>query len=66
MLGKRLTIVGVVEEYIKRESTGQEWVSLKLENGQTITINLLHCSEPGSQISIKTNDNINGKSSKKD
>jgi hypothetical protein len=42
-LGKRLTIVGVVEEYLKRDSTNQEWVSLKLENGQTITINLIHC-----------------------
>jgi hypothetical protein len=57
-LGKRLTIVGVVEEYLKRESTNQEWVSLKLENGQIITINLKHCSTP--------NDNNHGISSKKD
>jgi hypothetical protein len=58
MLGRRFVIVGTVEEYLKRESTSQEWVSLKLENGQIITINLEHCREE--------NDIVDGKSSIKD
>jgi hypothetical protein len=62
-LGTRLTIVGTVEEYLKRDSTDQEWVSLKLENGQIITINLKYCNPTGT---IETNDNNHGKSGKKD
>jgi hypothetical protein len=58
MLGRRFVIIGTVEEYLKRESTSQEWVSLKLENGQIITINLEHCREE--------NDIIDRKSSIKD
>jgi hypothetical protein len=63
MLGRRFVIVGIVEEYIKRESTNQEWVSLKLENGQIITINLKHCSDI---IATEPNDIIDGKSGIKD
>jgi hypothetical protein len=50
MLGRRYSIIGTVEEYIKRELTGQEWITLQFENSDRITINIKHCVELKAEI----------------
>jgi hypothetical protein len=59
-LGSRFTIVGVVEEYLALPSKDQEWVSLRLENGIVITINLKVCKP----VMENADDNANGESGK--
>jgi hypothetical protein len=60
ILGIKLSITGTVEEHLLLPSKSQEWVSLRLENGILITINLKYCIP----ITEKNDDNANGTSGK--
>lgn len=45
LFGKKMTIVGVVEEHLTMESKNQEWVKLTFPNGSSIVIDVKHCKE---------------------
>lgn len=45
LFGKKMTIVGVVEEHLVMESKSKEWVKLRFPNGSTIVIDIKHCKE---------------------
>jgi hypothetical protein len=45
LFGKKMTIVGIVEEHLTLESKSKEWVKLKFPNGSSIVIDIKYCKE---------------------
>jgi hypothetical protein len=45
LFGKKMTIVGTVEEHLVMESKNKEWVKLTFPNGSSIVIDVKYCKE---------------------